>query len=181
MNRLLEKYKNEMVPALKKELNVKSNMAIPRLEKIVLNTCVSNPNENKKLLDKAQEEMTLISGQKAVKTKARKSVAAFKVREGMDIGCKVTLRGKRMYEFFDKLVNVTLPRVRDFKGISNKAFDGRGNYALGIKEQLIFPEIEYDKVEKIMGMDIIIVTTAKNDESAKALLKQFGMPFKKSK
>jgi large subunit ribosomal protein L5 len=179
MNRLKEKYRNEIVPALKKELNLSTVMAVPRLEKIVLNRCVSDPNVNKKLLDKALEEMTIIAGQKAVKTKARKSIATFKVREGMDIGCKVTLRGERMYEFFDKLVNIALPRVRDFKGISPKSFDGRGNYALGIKEQLIFPEIEYDKVDKIMGMDIIIVTTARNDDHARALLKKFGMPFKK--
>jgi large subunit ribosomal protein L5 len=179
MNRLMEKYKKEIVPALMKELNLSSVMAVPKLEKIVINNCVSDPTNNKKLLDKVQEEMTLIAGQKAIKTKARKSVATFKVREGMDIGCKVTLRGKRMYEFFDKLVNISLPNVRDFKGISPKSFDGRGNYAMGVKEQLIFPEIEYDKVEKIMGMDIIIVTTARNDDHARALLRQFGMPFKK--
>lgn len=179
MNRLKEKYRKEIVSALKKELNLNTVMAVPKLEKIVLNTCISNPSDNKKLLDKAIEEMGLIAGQKAIKTKARKSVATFKVREGMDLGCKVTLRGERMYEFFDKLINVTLPRVRDFKGISPKSFDGRGNYALGIKEQLIFPEIDYDKVDKIMGMDIIIVTTARNDDHARALLKHFGMPFKK--
>ncbi len=179
MNRLFEKYKKEIVPALKKELNLTSVMAVPRLEKIVLNTCVSDPGANKKLLDKAQEEMTIIAGQKAVKTKARKSIATFKVREEMDIGCKVTLRGEKMYEFLDKLINVAMPRVRDFKGVSPKSFDGRGNYALGVKEQLIFPEIDYDKVEKIMGMDIIIVTSAKSDDHARALLKHFGMPFKK--
>lgn len=179
MNRLLEKYRKDIVPALKKELNLKSVMAVPRITKIVLNSCISNPTENKKLLDKTQEEMTTIAGQKAVRTKARKSVATFKIREGMDIGCKVTLRGTRMYEFLDKLINVSLPRVRDFKGVSSKSFDGRGNYALGIKEQLIFPEIEYDKVDKIRGMDIIIATTAESDDHARALLKHFGMPFKK--
>jgi large subunit ribosomal protein L5 len=178
-HRLVEKYKNEIIPALKKELNIKSIMAIPKLEKIVLNRCISDPNNNKKLIDKSVEEMTTIAGQKAVKTKARKSVATFKIRAGMDIGCKVTLRGKQMYDFFDKLVNVALPRVRDFKGVSPKSFDGRGNYALGIKEQLIFPEIEYDQVEKIMGMDIIICTSAEKDDHARALLKHFGMPFKK--
>lgn len=179
MNRLIEKYRKEIVPALQKELNLKSVMAVPKLEKIVLNSCISNPNENKKLLDKAVEEMSIIAGQKAIKTKARKSVATFKIRDGMEIGCKVTLRGERMYEFFDKLVNVALPRVRDFKGVSSKSFDGRGNYAMGVKEQLIFPEIDYDKVDKIMGMDIIIVTSAKKDEYARALLRHFGMPFKK--
>jgi large subunit ribosomal protein L5 len=175
----MEKYKTEMVPALKKELNLESVMAVPRIEKVIINSCVSDPTNNKKLLDKIQEEMTLIAGQKAVKTKARKSVATFKVREGMDIGCKVTLRGIRMYEFLDKLINVSLPNVRDFKGVPSKSFDGRGNYAMGVKEQLIFPEIEYDKVDKVIGMDIIIVTTAKNDDHARTLLKHFGMPFRK--
>jgi large subunit ribosomal protein L5 len=175
----MERYKKEIVPALKKELDLSSVMAVPKLDKIVLNVCIADPNNNKKLLDKALEEMTLISGQKAIKTKARKSVATFKVREGMEIGCKVTLRGRRMYEFLDKLINISLPRVRDFKGVSPKSFDGRGNYALGIKEQLIFPEIEYDKVDKIMGMDIIVVTSAKTDDHARALLRHFGMPFKK--
>ena len=155
-------------------------MQIPKLEKVVLNMGVGEVKENPKAMDSAVNDMTIITGQKPIITKAKKSVAAFKVREGMNIGCKVTLRGKRMYEFVDKLFNVALPRVRDFRGVSNNSFDGRGNYSMGVKEQLIFPEIEYDKVDKIRGMDIVFVTTAKTDEEAKELLKLLGMPFSQS-
>lgn len=179
MNRLQEKYKNEVIPALVKKFNYKSVMEAPRIEKIVVNMGVGDAISNQKLLDDAVNELTVITGQKPVITKAKKSVASFKVRQGMPIGCKVTLRGKRMYDFLDKLVSISLPRVRDFSGVSKTAFDGRGNYTLGIKEQLIFPEVNYDKVNKVRGMDIVIVTTANTDEECRELLAQLGMPFKK--
>ena len=178
-SRLIETYKNNVVPALVEKFQYKSVMQAPKIEKIVINMGVGEAKDNKKALESAVEEMTLIAGQKPVTTKARKSVSNFKIREGMEVGCKVTLRGNRMYEFFDKLVNISLPRVRDFRGVSNTSFDGRGNYALGIKEQLIFPEINYDKIDKLRGMDIIITTTANTDEEAKELLKLMGMPFSK--
>ena len=176
---LLKKYNEEIAPAMQAKFNYKSSMEIPHLEKIVINMGVGDATQNSKLIDAAVEDLTAISGQKPVITKAKKSIAVFKVREGQEIGCKVTLRGARMYEFLYKLVNVALPRVRDFRGVSAKAFDGRGNYTLGVKEQLIFPEINYDKVVKVRGMDIVIVTTAKNDEEGRELLKLFGMPFEK--
>lgn len=179
MNRLKEKYIKEIVPALMSKFNYKSVMQVPKIEKIVINMGVGDAVQNAKALDNAVEELTLIAGQKPVITRAKKSIAGFRLREGMPIGCKVTLRGERMYEFFDKLVSVSLPRVRDFRGVSKKSFDGRGNYTLGIKEQLIFPEIDYDKVNKVRGMDIVIVTTANTDEEARELLTQFGMPFQK--
>ncbi|MCT4544413.1 MAG: 50S ribosomal protein L5 [Vallitalea sp.] len=179
MNRIKEIYNNEIVDAMMKKFNYKNKMAVPKIEKIVINMGVGEAKENKKVLDAAVNDLTIIAGQKPVITKAKKSVAAFKVREGMPIGCKVTLRGERMYDFADRLINLALPRVRDFRGVNPNAFDGRGNYALGIKEQLIFPEIEYDKVDKVRGMDIIFVTTAKTDEEARELLTLFGMPFKK--
>ena len=179
MNRLKEKYLNEVVPSLMSKYNYKSVMEAPKLEKIVINMGVGDATTNSKLLDAAVSDLAKISGQKTVITKARKSIAGFKVREGQSIGCKVTLRGEKMYEFVDRLVNLALPRVRDFRGVNPNAFDGRGNYALGIKEQLIFPEIEYDKVDKVRGMDIIFVTTAKTDEEARELLTQFNMPFTK--
>lgn len=179
MNRLLQKYNEVVKPALLKEFNYSSVMEIPKVDKIVINMGVGDAVQNSKVLDDAVAELTLIAGQKPVITKAKKSIANFKVREGYPIGCKVTLRGERMYEFLDKLVSIALPRVRDFRGTNNKAFDGRGNYTLGVKEQLIFSEIDYDKVKKIRGMDIVIVTTAKNDEEGKALLANLGMPFKK--
>jgi large subunit ribosomal protein L5 len=175
--RLKEKYDKEVAPALMQKFGYKSTMQIPKIEKIVLNMGVGDARENAKALDSATGDLAIITGQKPVITKAKKSVANFKVRQGMSIGCKVTLRGSRMYEFADKLLNIALPRVRDFRGISDKAFDGRGNYSLGIKEQLIFPEIEYDKVEKVRGMDVVFVTTAKTDEEARELLKLLGMPF----
>lgn len=178
-NRLKEKYTNEVVPALTEQFNYTSIMAVPKVDKIVINMGVGDAVNNSKNLDKAVAELALISGQKPLITKAKKSVAAFRLREGMPIGAKVTLRGEQMYEFFDKLVSVSLPRVRDFRGVSKKSFDGRGNYTLGVKEQLIFPEIDYDKVSKVRGMDIVIVTTAKTDEEARELLTQFGMPFQK--
>jgi len=177
--RLKEKYKKEIVEKIKKDFNYKNVMQVPRLDKIVLNMGMGEAIDNKKLLEAAVEEMTLISGQKPVRTKAKKSVAAFKVRKGMEIGCKVTLRGDRMYEFLDRFINVALPRVRDFRGVSKDSFDGRGNFAVGIKEQIIFPEIDYDKVEKIHGMDVVICTTSKSDEEAKRLLEYFGMPYSK--
>lgn len=177
MARLKEKYKNEVSPALMQKFQYKSVMQIPKLDKIVINMGLGDTKDNAKGLDAAVSELGMITGQKPVVTKAKKSVASFKVRQGMNIGAKVTLRGERMYEFMDKLVNVALPRVRDFKGISGKSFDGRGNYALGIKDQLIFPEIEYDKVDKVRGMDIIFVTTANTDEEARELLKLLGMPY----
>ncbi|MBS4179661.1 50S ribosomal protein L5 [Lederbergia citrea] len=179
MNRLKEKFQKEVTPALMSKFNYKSVMEVPKLEKIVINMGVGDAVQNAKVLDNAVEELTLITGQKPVVTKAKNSIAGFRLREGMPIGAKVTLRGERMYEFFDKLVSVSLPRVRDFRGISKKAFDGRGNYTLGVKEQLIFPEIDYDKVSKIRGMDIVIVTTANTDEEARELLTAFGMPFQK--
>ena len=179
MNRLLEKYNNSVRTELANKFAYKSSMQIPRLEKIVINMGVGDAVANSKVLDDAVEELTLIAGQKPVITKAKKSIANFKLREGMPIGCKVTLRGVRMYEFFDKLVSISLPRVRDFRGINPNAFDGRGNYTLGVKEQLIFPEINFDKVKKVRGMDIVIVTTAATDEEGRALLTLMGMPFRK--
>ena len=176
MNRLMERYQNEVVKSLMEKFNYSSKMQAPKIEKIVLNI---DAVSNSKLLDEAVNELTLISGQKPVITRAKKSIAGFKLREGAPIGCKVTLRGERMYEFLDKLVNISLPRVRDFRGVSNNSFDGRGNYTLGIKEQLIFPEINFDKVNKLRGMDIVFVTTAKTDEEGHELLAQLGMPFKK--
>ncbi|WP_416197351.1 MAG: 50S ribosomal protein L5 [Sporanaerobacter sp.] len=178
-SRLKEKYDNEVVPALMEKFQYSSVMEVPKLEKIVLNMGIGEARENPKMLESAVEELTIISGQRPIVTKAKKSIANFKVREGMPVGAKVTLRGERMYDFLDKLMNISLPRVRDFRGVSPTSFDGRGNYALGIKEQLIFPEIEYDKVEAIRGLDIIIVTTAKTDEEAKEFLSLMGMPFKK--
>jgi len=177
MARLKDKFKTEVIPALQTKFKYSSSMQIPKLEKVVLNMGVGEVKDNPKAMDSAVSDMTLITGQRPIITKAKKSVAAFKLREGMNIGCKVTLRGERMYEFVDKLFNVAIPRVRDFRGLSNNSFDGRGNYSLGIKEQLIFPEVEYDKVDKIRGMDIVFVTTAKSDEEAKELLKLLGMPF----
>ncbi|MDQ1143265.1 large subunit ribosomal protein L5 [Bacillus sp. SORGH_AS 510] len=179
MNRLKEKFVKEVTPALMSKFNYKSVMEVPKLEKIVVNMGVGDAVANAKALDNAVEELTTITGQKPLVTRAKKSIAGFRLREGMPIGAKVTLRGERMYEFLDKLVSVSLPRVRDFRGVSKKAFDGRGNYTLGIKEQLIFPEIDYDKVTKVRGMDIVIVTTAKTDEESRELLTQFGMPFQK--
>ncbi|MGI6084684.1 MAG: 50S ribosomal protein L5 [Acetivibrionales bacterium] len=180
MPRLLDKYKNEIAQALQDKFNYSSPMQIPKLVKVVLNMGVGDVKENPKAIETAANEMAAIAGQKAVVTKAKKSVAAFKLREGMNIGCKTTLRGNRMYEFVDKLFNIALPRVRDFRGINADSFDGRGNFTMGVKEQLIFPEIEYDKVDKIRGMDITFVTTANTDEEAKELLTLLGMPFKRS-
>jgi large subunit ribosomal protein L5 len=177
---LKDKYLKDIAPALKTKFNYKSVMEIPKLEKIILNMGIGDAKEDAKALDAAVNDMTLIAGQKPIVTKAKKSVAAFKLREGMKVGCKVTLRGNRMYDFADKLLNVALPRVRDFRGVPVNSFDGRGNYSMGVKEQLIFPEIDYDKVEKIRGMDITFVTTAKTDEEAKELLKLMGMPFSQS-
>ena len=177
--RLEEKYTKEIRDALMKKYNYKSVMQIPKLEKIVINMGVGDARENSKAVESAANDLTLITGQRAVITKAKKSVATFKVREGMNIGCKVTLRGSKMYEFVDRLFNAALPRVRDFRGINPNSFDGRGNYALGIKEQLIFPEIDYDKIDKIRGMDIIFVTTAQTDEEARELLTLMGAPFMK--
>ena len=177
MSRLKEMYKNEIMDAMTKKFGYKNVMEVPKLDKIVINMGVGEAKENAKLLDAAIADMELITGQKAIATKAKKSVANFKIREGMPIGCKVTLRKTNMYEFVDKLVSIALPRVRDFRGVSAKAFDGRGNYSLGIKEQLIFPEIEYDKVDKVRGMDIIFVTSANTDEEARELLRFLGMPF----
>ena len=179
MARLKEKYNNEIVDAMTKRFGYENIMQVPKLEKIVVNMGVGEAKENSKILDSAIADLEKITGQKAVTTKAKNSVANFKIREGMPIGCKVTLRGEKMYEFLDRLVNLALPRVRDFRGVNPNAFDGRGNYALGIKEQLIFPEIEYDKVDKVRGMDIIFVTTAKTDEEARELLRLFNMPFEK--
>lgn len=179
MARLKETYLNEIVDGMTKKFGYKNVMEVPKLDKIVINMGVGEAKDNAKLLDAAVKDLEIISGQKPVITRAKKSVANFKLREGMPIGCKVTLRGDKMYEFADRLINLALPRVRDFRGVNANAFDGRGNYALGIREQLIFPEIEYDKVDKVRGMDIIFVTTAKSDEEARELLTQFGMPFKK--
>lgn len=179
MTRLKEMYNSEIVDGMMKKFGYKNIMQVPKLDKIVINMGVGEAKDNSKLLDAAVKELEMIAGQKVVTTKAKKSVANFKIREGMPIGCKVTLRGDKMYEFADRLINLSLPRVRDFRGVNGNAFDGRGNYALGIKEQLIFPEIEYDKVDKVRGMDIIFVTTANTDEEARELLTLFGMPFKK--
>ena len=179
MSRLKDLYSNEIKDAMVKKFGYKNVMQIPKLDKIVINMGVGEAKENAKVLDTAIKDLETITGQKAVVTRAKKSVANFKLREGMPIGCKVTLRGEKMYEFTDRLVNLALPRVRDFRGVNPDAFDGRGNYALGIKEQLIFPEIEYDKVDKVRGMDIIFVTTAETAEEARELLTLFGMPFKK--
>ena len=178
MEKLRELYKKEVVPALMKKFNYKSVMEVPKLEKIVLNVGLGDIRENPKALENTMNDLSIITGQKPVVTKARKSIAAFKIREGVNMGCKVTLRSEKMYEFAYKFFNVALPRVRDFRGVSANSFDGRGNYSMGIKEQLIFPEIEYDKVDKLRGMDIIFVTTAKTDEEAKELLTLLGMPFK---
>ena len=178
MEKLKELYKKEVIPALMKKFNYKSVMEVPKLEKIVLNVGLGDIRENPKALENTINDLSIITGQKPVVTKARKSIAAFKIREGVNMGCKVTLRSEKMYEFAYKFFNVALPRVRDFRGVSANSFDGRGNYSMGIKEQLIFPEIEYDKVDKLRGMDIIFVTTAKTDEEAKELLTLLGMPFK---
>jgi len=178
-SRLKEQYNGEIREAMTKKFGYKNVMEIPKLDKITINMAIGEARENEKVLDSAIKDLEIITGQKAVKTKAKKSVANFKIREGMPIGCKVTLRGDRMYEFLDRLVNLALPRVRDFRGVNPNSFDGRGNYALGIKEQLIFPEIEYDKVDKVRGMDIIFTTTAKTDEEARELLRLFNMPFAK--
>ena len=178
MEKLREQYKNEVIPALMKKFNYKSVMEVPKLEKIVLNVGLGDIRENPKALENTINDLSIITGQKPVVTKAKKSIAAFKIREGVNMGCKVTLRSEKMYEFAYKLFNVALPRVRDFRGVSANSFDGRGNYSMGIKEQLIFPEIEYDKVDKLRGMDIIFVTTAETDEEARELLKLLGIPFK---
>lgn len=179
MNRLYEKYTNEVVPQMMKDFNYTSIMEVPKIEKVVVNIGVGDVIANSKYLDEAVEELAAITGQAPVVTKAKKSIANFKLREGMPIGCKVTLRSEKMYEFLDKLFNISLPRVRDFRGVSDTSFDGRGNYTLGIKEQVIFPEIDFDKVNRTRGMDIVIVTTANTNEESKALLKGMGMPFKK--
>ncbi len=178
MPRLKEIYQEQVVPALMKRFNYRNRMEVPRLDKIVINMGLGEAIQNVKILDSAVQELTLITGQKAVITKAKKSIAQFKLRAGMPIGVRVTLRKDRMYEFFNRLVNVALPRVRDFKGVSSKSFDGRGNFALGVKEQLIFPEIHYDKIDKVKGMNIVITTTAKTDEEGKELLRLLGMPFR---
>lgn len=179
MNRLKAKYNDEIIPSLKEKFNYSNVMEIPKLEKIVINMGVGDATTNSKLLEAAVEDLKIITGQQPVITKSKKAIAGFKLREGQGIGCKVTLRGENMYNFLDKLISITLPRVRDFRGISNRSFDGRGNYTLGLTEQLIFSEIEYDKVVKVRGMDIVFVTTAKTNEEALALLQGFGMPFKK--
>ena len=179
MSRLKETYTKEIAPAMAKKFGYKNVMQIPKLDKIVINMGVGEAKENSKVLESAVKDLETITGQKVILTKAKKSVANFKIREGMPIGCKVTLRGEKMYEFADRLINLSLPRVRDFRGVNPNAFDGRGNYSLGIKEQLIFPEIEYDKIDKVRGMDIIFVTTANTDEEARELLTLFGMPFSK--
>lgn len=179
MSRLQEKYTNEVIPQLMKDFNYQSVMEVPRIEKVVLNIGVGDAKDNAKYLEEAVQELGAITGQAPVVTKAKKSIANFKLREGMPIGCKVTLRREKMYEFVDKLFNIALPRVRDFRGVSDTSFDGRGNYTLGLKEQIIFPEIDFDKVNRSRGMDVVIVTTAKTNEEAKALLSAMGMPFKK--
>ena len=179
MNRLEEKYKNEVVPSLMEKHNYKTVMLVPKIEKIVVNMGVGDAVANSKMLDAAIEDLEKITGQKAVATTAKKSIASFKLREGHKIGCKVTLRGEKMYNFLDKLISISLPRVRDFRGLSPRSFDGRGNYTIGIKEQLIFPEINFDEVVKVRGMDIVIVTTAKSNEEAYDLLKELGIPFRK--
>ncbi len=178
MARLKDRYQNEIAPALQQKFAYTNVMQIPKLDKIVINMGVGEAVQNSKAIDSAVADLMKLSGQKPVVTRAKKSIAAFKLREGMPIGCKVTLRGQRMYEFIDRLLNVALPRVRDFRGVSAKAFDGRGNYTLGIKEQLIFPEMEYDKIDKLRGMDVVFVTTAKTDEEARELLRGFGMPYR---
>jgi len=180
LSRLRGIYESEIAPAMIKKFNYENPMQVPKLEKVIVNMGVGEAKENAKLLESAVSDMQIITGQKPVLTKAKKSIANFKLREGMNIGCKVTLRGEKMYEFVDRLINLALPRVRDFRGVNPNAFDGRGNYALGIKEQLIFPEIEYDKVDKVRGMDVIFVTTANSDEEARELLTLFNMPFKKN-
>ena len=179
MSRLKDLYNDQIKDAMVKKFGYKNPMEVPKLDKIVINMAIGEAKENSKILDVAMKELETIAGQKAVLTRAKNSIANFKIREGMPLGCNVTLRGDRMYEFLDRLVNLSLPRVRDFRGVSADSFDGRGNYALGIKEQIIFPEIEYDKIDKVRGMDVIIVTTAKTDEEARELLTQFNMPFKK--
>ncbi|MBO9541487.1 50S ribosomal protein L5 [bacterium] len=178
--RMYEKYKTEVVPSLQKDFGIENVMAVPRIVKVVINMGLGETIQNPKALENAVGDLTKIAGQKPVITKAKKSIATFKLRQGMNIGTMVTLRGRRMYEFLDRFMNLALPRIRDFRGISGKSFDGRGNYSIGIKEQLIFPEIEYDKVDKIRGMDITIVTTAKTDEEARAMLKKLGMPFREN-
>ncbi|NWF76155.1 MAG: 50S ribosomal protein L5 [Nitrospirae bacterium] len=178
MPRLKERYLKEIVPKMMKEFSYKNVMEVPKIEKIVLNVGLGEAIQNIKLLDAAQKELGAITGQKAVITKAKKSIASFKLRKGTPIGCKVTLRGKIMYEFLDRFINIALPRIRDFKGVAGKSFDGRGNYNIGIKEQFIFPEVEYDKVEMVHGLDITVCTTAKTDKESKALLRYFGMPFR---
>ena len=180
MSRLREQYENEIVDAMIEKFGYKNRMEVPKIEKIVVNSAVGEAKENAKVLENAAGDLAIITGQKAVYTKAKKSIANFKLREGMAIGCKVTLRGERMYEFLDRLVNLALPRVRDFRGVNPNSFDGRGNYSLGIKEQLIFPEIEYDKVDKVRGMDVAITTSARTDEEARELLRLFNMPFAKA-
>ena len=180
MSRLKDTYKNEIVDAMTKKFGYKNVMEVPKIDKIVVNMGVGEAKENAKLLESAVADMELITGQKAVVTKAKNAIANFKIREGQNIGCKTTLRGEKMYEFLDRLVNLALPRVRDFRGVNPNSFDGRGNYALGIKEQIIFPEVEYDKIDKVRGMDVIIVTTAKTDEEARELLRLFNMPFAKA-
>lgn len=177
MSRLLEKYKSEVIPAMTKKFNYKNVMQVPKLDKIVINMAVGDAVGNAKILDSAIADLTSIAGQKPVITRAHKSLAAWKLRKGMPIGCKVTLRGQRMFDFLDKFMNIALPRVRDFRGVNRNSFDGRGNYSIGVKEQLIFPEIDYDKIDKIRGMDIIVVTTANSDEEAREFLALMGMPF----
>ncbi len=179
MSRLKEFYNSEVVPAMMKKFSYENVMAVPKIEKVIINMGLGEAKDNAKIIEHAVSDMTIIAGQKPVVTKAKKSISAFKLRAGMAVGCKVTLRGKRMYNFIDRLIGVSLPRVRDFRGVSAEAFDGRGNYTLGVKEQLIFPEIQYDKIDKVRGMDIVFVTTANTDEEAKELLNLFGMPFKK--
>jgi large subunit ribosomal protein L5 len=179
VNAFREYYENEVVPAMQKKFSYKNIMEVPKLYKIVINMGLGEAKENAKAIDSAVNDMTIIAGQKPIVTKAKKSIAAFKLRAGMPIGCKVTLRGEKMYSFANKLINISLPRVRDFRGVSANSFDGRGNYTLGVKEQIMFPEIQYDKIDKIRGMDIVFVTTAKTDEEARELLRLFGMPFKK--
>ncbi|MBF0538042.1 MAG: 50S ribosomal protein L5 [Nitrospirae bacterium] len=180
MARLKEKYKKEIIPALKKEFSYKNVMQVPKLQKVVLNVGLGEAVQDIKLLDSAQKELEMISGQKSIVTKAKKSIAGFKLRKGMPIGCCVTLRGDKMYEFLDRFISVSLPRIRDFKGISGKSFDGRGNYSVGVREQYIFPEIDYDKVSMVHGLNVVICTTANTDKEGKALLKEFGMPFRET-
>lgn len=179
MNAFREFYENEVVDAMMKKFSYKNKMEVPKIEKIILNMGLGEAKENAKAIDNAMGDMAIIAGQKPIVTKAKKSIAAFKLRAGMSIGCKVTLRGEKMYSFASKLINIALPRVRDFRGVSAESFDGRGNYTLGVKEQLMFPEIQYDKIDKVRGMDIVFVTTAKTDEEARELLRLFGMPFRK--